>query len=110
MHTMELSEFLKQRRQATRLTQQDLADKAGVGLRFIREMEQGKATLRLDKVNQVLRLFGHEMQPALMDREKLLNLEILKKTIFQKVKIIFCQLISIKHINNKIAKLENVLC
>jgi y4mF family transcriptional regulator len=79
MHTMDLSEFLKQRRQSTRLTQQDLADKAGVGLRFIREMEQGKATLRLDKVNQVLRLFGHEMLPAPMDREKLLNPNILKK-------------------------------
>lgn len=76
---MELSDFLKQRRQSIRLTQQDLADKAGVGLRFIREMEQGKATLRLDKVNQVLRLFGHEMLPSPMDREKLLNPNVLKK-------------------------------
>ena len=46
------------------LTQVDLSQKSGVGLRFVREMEQGKATLRLDKVNQVLALFGAEMQPA----------------------------------------------
>ena len=43
------------------LTQTDLAEKAGVGLRFVRDMEQGKPTLRLDKVNQVLDLFGSEM-------------------------------------------------
>jgi y4mF family transcriptional regulator len=43
-----------------RLTQPELAEKAGVGLRFIRELEQGKETLRLDKVNQVLQLFGYE--------------------------------------------------
>lgn len=71
---MELSVFIKEKRKQTNLTQQDLADKAGVGLRFVREMEQGKSTLRLDKVNQVLRLFGHEMMPAQMNREKLMNL------------------------------------
>jgi len=42
-------------------TQEDLAKKAGVGLRVVREMEQGKATLRMDKVNQVLALFGSEL-------------------------------------------------
>jgi predicted transcriptional regulator len=41
-----------------------LADRAGVGLRFIRDLEQGKATLQLDKVNQVLALFGHRMEPV----------------------------------------------
>jgi serine/threonine-protein kinase HipA len=45
------------------LTQKDLADRAGVGLRFIRDLEQGKESLRLDKVNQVLALFGHRMEP-----------------------------------------------
>ena len=40
------------------LTQVDLAEKSGVGLRFVRELEQGKQTLRLDKVNQVLMLFS----------------------------------------------------
>ena len=43
------------------LTQIDLAEKSGVGLRFVRELEQSKPTLRLDKVNQVLALFGHEV-------------------------------------------------
>jgi y4mF family transcriptional regulator len=56
--------FVKERRKTLRLTQKNLADRAGVGLRFIRELEQGKASLRLDKVNQVLALFGHRMQPV----------------------------------------------
>ena len=56
-----LSEFLKAKRKSFNLTQEDLAKKAGVGLRVIREMEQGKATLRMDKVNQVLALFGSEL-------------------------------------------------
>ncbi|CBK63322.1 Helix-turn-helix [Alistipes shahii WAL 8301] len=43
------------------LTQVELAEKSGVGLRFIRELEQGKPTLRLDKVNQILNLFGYEV-------------------------------------------------
>ena len=41
--------------------QVDLAEKSGVGLRFVRELEQGKQTLRIDKINQVLALFGHEV-------------------------------------------------
>ena len=60
---MEFSEFLKEKRNQLQLTQPELAEKAGVGLRFIREMEQGKTTLRLDKVNQVLQLFGYEAGP-----------------------------------------------
>ncbi len=56
--------FIKNRRKILGLTQQDLADKAGVGLRFVRELEQGKETLRMDKVNQVLALFGHELTPV----------------------------------------------
>ncbi|HJV78476.1 MAG TPA: helix-turn-helix transcriptional regulator [Paludibacter sp.] len=72
---MELSVFIKEKRKQTNLTQQDLAEKAGVGLRFVRELEQGKTTLRIDKVNQVLRLFGHELSPTEINREKLLNYE-----------------------------------
>lgn len=53
------------------LTQVDLSEKAGVGLRFIRELEQGKQTLRMDKVNQVLILFGAELAPSPMNRSKL---------------------------------------
>ncbi|MCC5789579.1 MAG: helix-turn-helix transcriptional regulator [Opitutales bacterium] len=59
-----LSRFIKQRRRALALTQEALASRAGVGLRFIRELEQGKPSLRLDKVNQVLALFGHRMEPT----------------------------------------------
>lgn len=65
---MTLSVFIKQKRDETNLTQAELAEKAGVGLRFIRELEQGKETLRLDKVNQVLKLFGHEMGPVEIPR------------------------------------------
>ena len=53
--------FLKVRRKLLRLTQPELAMRAGVGLRFVRELEQGEKTLRLDKVNQVLALFGAEV-------------------------------------------------
>jgi y4mF family transcriptional regulator len=59
-----LIEFVKERRKALGLTQRELADRAGVGLRFIRDLEQGKVSLRLDKVNQVLALFGRRMEPA----------------------------------------------
>jgi len=57
---MTLGEFVKVKRNAVKLTQPELAEKAGVGLRFIRELEQGKESVRLDKVNQVLRLFGSQ--------------------------------------------------
>ena len=56
-----LSNYLKEKRKAFGFTQEDLAIKAGVGLRFIREIEQGKTTLRMDKVNQVLALFGAQL-------------------------------------------------
>jgi y4mF family transcriptional regulator len=70
---MILSDFLKNKRKQFNLTQQQLAEKAGVGLRFIRDLEQGKTTLRMDKVNQVLKLFGQELGPQPINREKLLN-------------------------------------
>ena len=50
------------------LTQVDLSEKSGVGLRFVRELEQGKETLRLDKVNQVLNLFGAKVGVVAMDK------------------------------------------
>jgi len=64
----ELAKFVKERRKLLNLTQPELADRAGVGLRFLRELEQGKKTLRLDKVNQVLALFGHQEGPVPMKR------------------------------------------
>lgn len=60
MKAISFSEYVKQMRKEHNLTQIELSEKSGVGLRFIREMEQGKQTLRLDKVNQVLSLFGAE--------------------------------------------------
>jgi y4mF family transcriptional regulator len=70
---MTLSDYLKNKRKQLNLTQQQLAGKAGVGLRFIRDLEQGKTTLRMDKVNQVLKLFGQELGPQSINRKKLLN-------------------------------------
>ena len=58
---MTLNDFVKEKRKIANLTQVELALKAGVGLRFMRDLEQGKKTLRIDKVNQVLQLFGHEV-------------------------------------------------
>lgn len=60
-----LSQFVNEMRKKYRLTQVDLSRRSGVGLRFVRELEQGKSTLRLDKVNQVLELFGAECQPVI---------------------------------------------
>ena len=71
----ELSKHIKLKRKQNHLTQPELARKAGVGLRFVRDLEQGKITLRMDKVNDVLRLFGETLGPVAMDREKLLNHE-----------------------------------
>lgn len=65
---MDIAGFVKSKRKAVKLTQPELAEKAGVGLRFIRELEQGKASLRLDKVNQVLHLFGYEVGAVPQDR------------------------------------------
>ena len=62
---MSIARFVKEKRKSVRLTQLELAEKAGVGLRFVRELEQGKQSLRLDKVNQVLQLFGYEVGPVL---------------------------------------------
>ncbi|MBK7426513.1 MAG: helix-turn-helix transcriptional regulator [Saprospiraceae bacterium] len=60
----EIIGIFETKRSTTGLTQPELAEKAGVGLRFVRELEQGKETLRLDKVNQVLKRFGYEMGPV----------------------------------------------
>lgn len=60
--------FVKENRKELDLTQEDLALNAGVGLRFVRDLEQGKRTLRLDKVNDVLALFGKEVGVIDVDR------------------------------------------
>ena len=60
MNTL-IVDFVKEKRKQLNLTQPELAERAGVGLRFVRELEQGKQSVRLDKVNQVLALFGSEV-------------------------------------------------
>ena len=56
-----LSTTVKMLRKQYKLTQEELSLKSGVGLRFVRDLEQGKETLRLDKVNQLLDFFNYEM-------------------------------------------------
>ena len=56
-----LSTTVKMLRKQYNLTQEELSLKSGVGLRFVRDLEQGKETLRLDKVNQLLDFFNYEM-------------------------------------------------
>lgn len=56
-----LSATVKMLRKQYNLTQEELSLKSGVGLRFVRDLEQGKVTLRLDKVNQLLDFFNYEM-------------------------------------------------
>lgn len=56
-----LSTTVKMLRKQYKLTQEGLSLKSGVGLRFVRDLEQGKETLRLDKVNQLLDFFNYEM-------------------------------------------------
>jgi y4mF family transcriptional regulator len=71
LDTQTVAAFVRARRTLLKLTQPALAEIAGVGLRFIRELEQGKPTLRMDKVNQVLRIFGHTLAPVPADRDLL---------------------------------------
>lgn len=61
MEQTTLSKYVKSMRKQYNLTQVELSEKSGVGLRLVRELEQGKQTLRLDKVNQILNLFGSEV-------------------------------------------------
>jgi y4mF family transcriptional regulator len=63
-----LISFVKQKRKIAGITQTELATKADVGLRFVRDLEQGKKTLRMDTVNKVLVLFGAELAPVVTDK------------------------------------------
>lgn len=64
-----LSKVIKIKRKENSLTQQDLSIKSGLGLRLIREIEQGKTSMRMDKVNQLLSLFGMELSPVPKSRD-----------------------------------------
>lgn len=61
--TNPLAQFIKTQRKQSGLTQEQFALRSGLGLRFVRELEQGKESLRLDKVNQALAMFGHQAGP-----------------------------------------------
>lgn len=56
--------FVKERRKAAGFTQEEFALRSGLGIRFVRDLEQGKDTLRMDKVNQALAMFGMEAVPG----------------------------------------------
>ncbi|MBU0694081.1 MAG: type II toxin-antitoxin system Y4mF family antitoxin [Candidatus Omnitrophica bacterium] len=59
---MKIGEKIRQLRKMAKLTQVELAQRVGVGLRFVRELERGKSTVRMDKVNQVLEFFGYHIE------------------------------------------------
>ncbi|MGI0107983.1 type II toxin-antitoxin system Y4mF family antitoxin [Salinimicrobium sp. WS361] len=59
-----LSQFLKEKRKENNLTQEEFAERAGVALTVIRKIEQGKENLNLEKVNHVLKMFGHVLAPV----------------------------------------------
>ena len=64
-----IAKYIKTERKKAGLTQEEFALRSGLGLRFVRDLEQGKETVRLDKVNQALRMFGMETVPGEIDRE-----------------------------------------
>ncbi len=70
MNTNRIGKYIKQERKKAGLTQEEFAMRAGLGLRFVRELEQGKETVRLDKVNQALAMFGMEAVPGAREREE----------------------------------------
>lgn len=61
---MNLAEFVKDKRKRAGLTQEQFASRSGVALTVVRKIEQGKGDLQLEKVNQVLAMFGHELAPV----------------------------------------------
>lgn len=63
MEKLSLNKFVRLKRKSLKMTQKEMSEKSGVGIRFIRELERGKETLKMDKVNQVLSLFGYELGP-----------------------------------------------
>ena len=61
---IKLADFVKERRKEVKLTQQEFSERTGVALTVIRKIEQGQTNLNMDKVNLVLRMFGHELAPV----------------------------------------------
>jgi y4mF family transcriptional regulator len=65
-----IGDFVKKKRKEAHLTQEEFAIRSGLGLRFVRELEQGKETVRLDKVNQALAMFEAQAVPGRIEREE----------------------------------------
>ena len=68
-----VAEFVKERRKEAGLTQEEFAERAGVALTVVRKIEQGKTNLNMDKVNLVLKMFGHEL--AAVSTKELTSIE-----------------------------------
>ena len=68
---MAIGDTVRQLRKRAGLTQAQLAERAGVGLRFTKELERGKPTTRMDKVNQILEFFGYRVEAVREDRDEL---------------------------------------
>lgn len=64
-----IAKFIKENRRAVGLTQEEFAIRSGLGLRFIRELEQGKETVRMDKVNVALGMFDMEAVPGRIEKD-----------------------------------------
>lgn len=71
-----IANFVRTKRKKLGYTQLELAKRIGVGLRFLKELEQGKQSLRLDKVTQILNYFGYELVPELKKKELLAHEEV----------------------------------
>ena len=65
-----IGKYVKEQRKLLGLTQAEFAMRSGLGLRFERELEQGKQTVRMDKVNQALAMFGMELVPGRMNKDE----------------------------------------
>lgn len=70
MNMNKIAEFIKTERKKAGLTQEEFAMRSGLGLRFVRDLEQGKKTVRMDKVNQAVHMFGAEAVPGRIQREE----------------------------------------
>lgn len=65
-----IARFLREQRKASKVTQQQLADMAGVGIRMVRDVEQGKLNLHMEKVNLLLSFYGHQLGPMPMNESE----------------------------------------
>ena len=65
-----IGKYVKEQRKLLGLTQAEFAMRSGLGLRFVRELEQGKQTVRMDKVDQALAMFGMELVPGRMNKDE----------------------------------------